>query len=649
MKIQDILSRVDSGEIALPEFQRGFVWNRTQVRSLMDSLYHRHPVGSLLTWSTGNANTPAHRGEMQVPANVKLLLDGQQRVTSLYGVIRGEKPPFFEGNDRAFSGLYFNIETEAFEFYAPVRMRENPLWISVTELMKLGSGEFAARLYDNEATRQKFAQYLDRLNSIDQTKETELHIEDITGEDKTVDIVVDIFNKVNSSGTKLSKGDLALAKICAEWPAEQSGARSELKKRLAKWKKEGYNFKLEWLLRCVNAITTGNAVFSALDGVGSDIISDGLEKSAKHVDYLLNLIASRLGLDHDRVLGSRYSFPLMVKYVESQNGRIQDARERDRLLFWYIHTLLWGQYSGSTETVLNQDLQAVSEGGGGLDGLIENLRRNRGDLRITPSDFAGSTVGARFYPLLYMLARIYHAKDWDSGLELSANMLGNNSSLELHHIFPKSKLKEYGYGRGEINALANFTFLTRDTNRLISNENPDTYIGHFMSKNPGAIESHWIPTNPDLWKIENYRDFLAARRDLLADAANELLDSLSAGSLAESSHAGADGAVIGRAVNDEEQQILSDVNAWVVDRGLSEGEVGYELVVEDNGELLAILDLAWPDGVQEGLSQPAALLLDEDAEVSTITNQAGFRVFTSVERLKRYITQDVLALEPAAD
>ena len=80
----------------------------------------------------------------------------------------------------------------------------------------------------------------------------------------------------------------------------------------------------------------------------------------------LNLISSRLGLDHDRVLGSRYSFPLMARYLEKRGGRLSDPAERDRLLFWYVHTLLWGRYSGSTESVLNQDLQSVQEIDGGV-------------------------------------------------------------------------------------------------------------------------------------------------------------------------------------------------------------------------------------------------------------------------------------------
>ena len=162
----------------------------------------------------------------------------------------------------------------------------------------------------------------------------ELYAEDVTGEDKTVDVVVDIFNRVNSAGTTLSKGDLALAKVCASWPE----ARTEMRGKLNHWRAAGFNFMLEWLLRCVNGILTGQALFPALARVSPAEFQIGLTRSEDRVDYLLNLVSSRLGLDHDRVLGSRYSFPLMVRYLENRGGTLSDSKERDRLLFWYIHT-----------------------------------------------------------------------------------------------------------------------------------------------------------------------------------------------------------------------------------------------------------------------------------------------------------------------
>lgn len=92
MKVSTILDYIDGGHMALPEFQRGYVWNRDQVRGLMGSLYRRHPVGSLSVWGT-EAKDADHRGDNQLALGIlMLLLDGQQRITSLYGVFRGKAP-----------------------------------------------------------------------------------------------------------------------------------------------------------------------------------------------------------------------------------------------------------------------------------------------------------------------------------------------------------------------------------------------------------------------------------------------------------------------------------------------------------------------------------------------------------------------------
>lgn len=644
MQIRTILDQIDLGSMALPEFQRGYVWNRDQVRGLMHSLYRKHPVGSLLVWVT-KTETAEVRGEAALaPGSVKLLLDGQQRITSLYGIIKGKPPQFFEGNATSFTDLHFNLEDETFEFYAPVKMKGNPLWISVTDLMRSGVGEFIQKVMAAPELQPKLTLHINRLTALGNIKEIDLHIEEVTGEDKTVDVVVDIFNRVNSGGTKLSKGDLALAKICAEWPE----ARAEMKRLLAKWRRAGFNFKPEWLLRCVNAIVTGQALFSYLKDVDTAKFREGLAQVERSVDRILNLISSRLGLDHDRVLGSRYSFPLIARYMTQRGGNLSDHRERDKLLYWYVHTFLWGRYAGSTESVLNQDLRAIEEPEGALDRLIELLRRDRGDLRLSPNDFLGWSQGARFYPLLYMMTRAVRARDWDTGVELSSHLLGRLSRLEVHHIFPKARLYEHGYSRQEVNALANFTFLTQETNLLVSDGEPAKYLDEFVRKNPGAVESHWIPMDRELWKIENYPAFLEARRELLARAANDFLDGLLAGSVPEAQIAEAVAAqpdyMTEISVAGDEERVLFEVNEWVKERGLPEGELLYELVDAETGDQLAIVDLAWPEGLQEGYSQPVALLLEEPQETEEAVNRLGFRYFTDVKEFRKYVETEILAL-----
>ena len=651
MKIQTILDQIDLGAMALPEFQRGYVWNREQVRGLMYSLYRKHPVGSLLVWVTQTDNADA-RGDQELQAgSVKLLLDGQQRITSLYGLMRGQPPKFFDGDKRSFTGLYFNIKDELFEFYMPTKMKDDPCWLDVTEVMKAGAGKTMQKLLQIEELQEEIPEYLNRINAIENIKSIDLHIEEVAGEDKTVDVVVDIFNRVNSGGTKLSKGDLTLAKICAQWPE----ARDEMKARLSKWKKAGYKFKLDWLLRCINAVSTGEALFTAMKNVTPDEFKDGLVQTEKVIDRILNLIANRLGLDHDRVLGSRFAIPLMCRYVTQRGGKLKSQAERDRLLYWYVHTLLWGRYSASTESVLNKDLEAIepaSESGdnGALDNLIANLRDNRGDLRLNESDFSGSSRGNRFYPLLYMMTRACHAKDWGTGDELTNHLLGHLSQLQIHHFFPKALLYKHGYRKREVNAIANFTFLTQETNLEVSKRDPTEYVPHYEERTPGAIETHWISTDPELLKLENYHDFLADRRKRLADTANEFLDKLVGGQVPDPVDM-EEADFVQRAVDfvpgsiesDEEEARLEKCNRWCVKRGLPEGEISYELVHLETGKQLAFLDLAWPNGLQSGLTQPVCVLIDEGDDVEDAASLAGYRCFSTIRAFHTYVKDEILA------
>ena len=641
MKLSTIIDQIDLGSLALPKFQRGYVWNRTQVRNLMRSLYQGFPVGSLLVWET-HSNTADVRGDAQSPyGSLRLLLDGQQRVTSLYGIVRGRPPVFFEGDSKAFEDLCFNLESEEFEFYGPTKMSANPHWIRITELMQSGAGNFIARLIST-VPPDKLQIYIDRLSAIANVKDHDFHIDLVSGEDKSVDVVVDIFNQVNSGGTKLSKGDLALAKIGADWPE----AREEMRNRLSKWMQAGYKFNLDWLLRCINGLLTGQSEYSYLSDESVERIGAGLIRVEKHVDSALNLIASRLGLDHHRVLGSPNAFPAMVRYFD-KHGSFPDHSTLDRLLFWYIHAMLWGRYSGPIETVIRQDLLAVDDANDPVGALIERLRQMRGHLQVSPTDFAGWNRGSRFYPLLYLLTRVYGTRDLDSGIALQKHMLGKFSTLEMHHIFPKAQLRSEGYqSQKEVNAVANFTFLTKETNLKISSTLPEVYFKTYESKNPGVLSSHWIPMDESLWKIENYRDFLAARRELLAKAANSFLEELYHGEIPKAEQRSSILEQLHRprlssvATTEEEAELMQAMD-WMQRHRLPSGELGFELRSSEGGERV-MLDLAWPRGIQLGLSDKVALLIDESDDTLRFAQRVGFRCFTSLPQLQEYVQREIL-------
>ncbi|OQY18625.1 MAG: hypothetical protein B6I36_06505 [Desulfobacteraceae bacterium 4572_35.1] len=647
MRVSTILDYIDNGHMALPEFQRGYVWNRDQVRGLMLSLYKQHPVGSLLVWSTESKDADFRGDGTLAPGIVKLLLDGQQRITSLYGLIRGKAPEFFDGDVNAFTGLFFNIDSEEFSFYMPKKMAGDPMWVDVTKVMQDGIGPHVTALGTDPVHAPNLAHFVNRLNKIESIKNIEFHIEDVTGKDKTVDVVVDIFNQVNSGGTKLSKGDLALAKICAEWPE----ARGTMRKALDDWKKAEYNFELDWLLRNVNTIATGEARFSALHTIESEAFKQSLDQAVKICNYLLDLISARFGLDHDRVLFGRYAFPVLTHYIGRVGGSISDEADIRKLLFWYLHSALWGKFSGSTESIINKDLEVLEDVDGGLDRLIEDLVLWRGDLTVKPDHFGGWSRGARFYPFLYLLTRTGDSKDWGLGIPLKKGLLGKNTSLEVHHIFPKAQLKKFGYDKAQINAVANFCFLTKNTNLKISDRKPEDYFKEIEDKFPGALSSQWIPMDRSLWTIDKYPQFLHERRKLLAAAANTLLDSLHIVAPAATStniqQVNDAPATVAISVNsgittDEEEQAIQKLRSWMKEQGLPAGYMEYELTDGDYDEVTVVLDVAWPEGVQQGLSQPVAVLLDEGAEVYRIAGEKGFRYFTVIDDFKKYVMREVL-------
>lgn len=212
--------------------------------------------------------------------------------------------------------------------------------------------------------------------------------------------------------------------------------------------------------------------------------------------------------------------------------------------------------------------------------------------------------------------------------------------MEIHHIFPKNLLYKNDYSKAVVNALANYTFLTKETNLAISNKPPKEYIPEYMKKTPGAIESHWIPTDSRLHEVENYEESLAKRRELLAEAANKFLDSLinnTVNTVAISNFSSRD-ATDHIDIKDEEEEKILGLLEWLEERNLPLGEINYE-ITDENGSILTRMDVAWPTGIQQELSEPVALMMDEEEDDYNIANEQSFRYFKDIASLKKYVNE----------
>lgn len=639
-KLSNLLDQIDNGTLLLPEFQRGYVWSRDQVRGLMRSLYLGYPVGSLLTWETDAAATDT-RGSSAAQGIQNLLLDGQQRITTLYGVARGRPPAFFEGDAKAFTGLYFNVDSGEFEFYAPVKMRDDIAWVEVTSVLKDGIGQFMAKFFSADpASAERRVTNLNKLHTVLQT---EFYLDKITGADKTTDVVVDIFNRVNSGGTKLSKGNLALAKISAQ----SADARDDMRSAIDKWKAAGYGFKLDWLLRNVTVAATGRVQFSYLDQVTIGEFKNSLARSRDAIGRLLDLVAARLGLDSGGVLLGSYGFPVLVRFLIQHGGRFPSIQDENKALYWLVQSGVWGRYAGSTETAMTQDLDALSKDG--LDGLIDQLAHSRGgSLQITSRDFNGYGSGARFYPLLYMLTRVKEARDLVTGLALKEQMLGRSTSLQVHHIFPKAQLyaTDPPTSQSEVNALANFALLTQASNLEITKRQPEEYFPVYESAHPGVLASQWIPTDPDLWGIPRYPDFLQARRELLAAAANEFLQSLLAGTAVTSEPLERTGGPVADIADASDDPLAAGL-ARLRELGLAEPERDVEVGDPDTGDTVGVAEALWSDGLQPGRGLPVIVDVDGTPMSRARFEALGYQHFETIEALVMYAERE--AAEDAGD
>ena len=150
-----------------------------------------------------------------------------------------------------------------------------------------------------------------------------------------------------------------------------------------------------------------------------------------------------------------------------------------------------------------------------------------------------------------------------------------------------------------------------------------------------------------LWKIENFSDFLEARKELLASELNRRMEGLLHGDTkwldgrAPVSSAGK--SVIGGITSEEEEDQLIDLNNWVVEQGLSQGVISYDFSDPVTGEQKAVLDLAWPNGLQEELSEPVAVLIDESSDVLAVASAAGYRCYTSSAAFRQYVLSKSLS------
>ena len=522
-QVHELLAQIDRGEILLPEFQRGYVWRRDQVRGLVQSMYRRHPTGHLLIWKTYKPSR-VRGAEASEEGSSLLLLDGQQRLTSLYTLFEGKPPPFYEG-ESLFFDLHFNVQTKEFRFYQKSQMLNNPAWISVHDFLRQGLGTFVSRLYTMEKEhRETLEPNLARLAGLDGIRNYTYAVDHVSDEDYTVEEVVGIFNRVNSAGTPLTKADLAIAHICSLWPE----ARGEFRAFSAKLGDNGFPFDLDFLVRCLAGVATGSVL---LEGsflrTPAETLQHGWARLQPALEHLVGVLRHEALVSNPRDLPTTTMLVPATVYLARQGGRFPNETIRRRFIRWMFLAALWARYSGSAETKLQQDVALVANGDPDpVPELEAAILRERGRVVLEEGDLDRATVSSAVAYLVRVVARHRKARDWFTGVHVYDRATGQSAGGENHHVFPRKILEPAGITDSRrINAVANRVLLTRKAPLEVRKSSPADYLPLVDETQPGALRAQSVPLDPELWKPENFLDFLAARRGLLAEAANKFIAS----------------------------------------------------------------------------------------------------------------------------
>ncbi len=526
MEVETLLRDIENKDLVLPEFQREFVWKEQDVKTFIQSLYKGYPTGSLLIWKT--LNPPKIRGEKKDAEGVytRVLLDGQQRLTTLYLFIKGRSPPYYPDMKKRFN-LYFNVETEEFRYFQKTLMEGKKEWISLLDFFKAGS---AATFINNSEDKEFYFKHLDQLTKLENIKTYDYFVdEEKLGKLTEIKEVVRIFNLVNKQGRTLLEEDLALAHVCVFWPEIKEIFRKELELL----EKSGFEFDFNFLILCLNCVATGHAKFDSFYNVSEDKIRDAWTKVKRSLEYLINIL-------HDKAyVSSTKSYELksnallvpMIVYLSNNRFEFKDEKTLNKFLYWFYNAMMWGRYTRrGKSSPLEQDVVTITRENS-PESLIHNFKREVPYFEVKPENIKGAPVTSPFFNMMFIIAKSEGAVDWFNGQVLHSKLIGSSYRLHKHHIFPRSILKKYGYyneieKKKMVNEIANRAFLTERANIQIRNSKPEKYLPKVLKKYPSALKSQFVSEKEDLWKIENFEDFLRDRRKRIAEQINKFMKNL---------------------------------------------------------------------------------------------------------------------------
>jgi hypothetical protein len=576
--ISTILTWVSSNEIAIPEIQRPFVWDATQVRNLMDSLYKGFPVGYLIAWRNPNVRLK----DGSTSAGKKILIDGQQRVTALMAAFQGREI-VTKDYRRTRIRIAFHPILDRFEVSNPA-IDKDTAWISdISDLFKPETSFFAlVNTYckkNPEASQEAVFSKLETVKNMlnNQVGLIELH------EALDIETVTEIFIRINSAGSQLSQADFAMSKIATNERfggqdlrkaidyfchlAVEPGAYSILKDADPDFSKTEYWHQMAWLkteqddlydptytdmLRVAFTSEFQRGKLEDLVAILSgrnfetkqfeeSIAEDAFHRlSAGVMDFMnktnfqrfLMILRSAGFIDASLFSGQNATNFAYILFLTLRKKNLHPDLIETLVRRWYVLSVLKGRYSSSPESNIDFDIRQIhSQGAETFIRATEAGELSEGFWTTLLPQEMNTSVASSPYFKVFKAAQV---KAKDAGFLSKAISVFDliDQRGDVHHLFPKALLKKHGKSRGDYNQIANYAMAQSEINIAIGHKAPKIYMEKVLHQCNGGtkvyggistleelqanLNAHCIPEGFDSMDLEDYPAFLESRRRLMA-------------------------------------------------------------------------------------------------------------------------------------
>ncbi|MFA6446498.1 MAG: DUF262 domain-containing protein, partial [Candidatus Paceibacterota bacterium] len=500
-KLADIVHDIEKGILRIPQFQREFVWDKPRVIKLLESIYLEYPIGSFFFWDAPRKYYDFYRdiAELGLPKpdkyeKIVFILDGQQRLTSLYVTVKGLT---LYGRD--YRKICFDLDGKTFVDRIP----DNQRFVSVSDLLSNERYDVYEGLTVDR--KKSFNECFQRFNNYPFSA--------IDVRDKELDEVCDIFERINQGGQKLNLFDLISA---STWTPEFD-LRVAVKNENERLKSKGFGeIDNEVYLQALSLIAKGSCTRPVQLQLRAEDVNknwqDTIESMSLSIDYLRN----NLGVVNSVFIPYRTMIAVVAYMFSKNKGRSLSHEQSELLAQWFWQATFSERYSASTLTLMTEDKKLMDKIASGASVIVKYPFALDIDSLIQVRMYRKSAVKNG---VLCLLARRNprHFKN-NVPLMLKDGYYSDFNSSEKHHVFPKSIVQKK-FPMIMVHSLPNFCFIPAELNKEISNKKPSIYFQEYQSLNPefeDTLKTHLI-RNDESIKQDDFMSFLALRSAMLLE------------------------------------------------------------------------------------------------------------------------------------